>query len=601
MGLCEKIEVRNYATGPATVRLELGLDADFASLFAVKERRVDHVGERSVAVGDRVLRFGWTHGALRRRVEVSFRGDGCSTTARGAVWVLEVPPGGRRTVCWEVRAGTDDGWLPSRVSCGAAPGPGRPEHGASGAWAAAAPEVRCDDAALEHAVRRAVEDLDALRLVDPDGQVPAVVAAGAPWFMTLFGRDSLLTAWMALPVDPGLAVGVLSALAVLQGSTVDPATEEEPGRILHELRFDRSRELSILGGRPYYGAADATPLYVMLLAEAADWGVDDELIASLLPHADRALEWVDHHGDRDGDGWVEYLRATEDGLANQGWKDSWDGIRYADGRVAEAPIALAEVQAYVYGAFRGRARLARLFGDRATAAGWDRRADELRARFHRDFWLEDRGWYAVGLDAEKRPIDSLTSNLGHCLWTGVVDGDVAPRVVAHLLGPELWSGWGIRTLAASTPCYHPLSYHCGSVWPHDNAICAAGLRRYGFVNEANRVARATLDLSARLDGRLPELVGGLARDDVTEPVPYPTACSPQAWSAAAPLLLLRVVLGLEPRLTESSVVLDPWFPRGLRRLTVRGMPLGPNRVDVEVDGAGSRIDGLPDGIRVLRS
>lgn len=597
MGLREDVEVRNYGTSPVTVRLELALDADFASLFAVKERRVDHAGERSLAVDGDVMRFRWAHGPLRRRVEVGFRGGGCLVGTGGAVWTLEVPAAGSRSVCWDARAGTDDELLPSRVRCGAPPTESAAVAGAE-AWSRSAPQVDTDDEALDRALRRAVEDVGALRLVDPDGRVPAVVAAGAPWFMTLFGRDSLLTAWMALPVDPGLAVGVLTTLGVLQGEVVDPTTEEEPGRILHELRFDRARELTFLGGRPYYGTADATPLYVMLLAEAADWGVDRDVVSSLLPHADRALAWVDGHGDRDGDGWVEYQRANEQGLANQGWKDSWDGIRYADGRIAEPPIALAEVQAYVHGAFRARARLARHLGDRDAATGWDERAEELRRRFHRDFWLEDRGWYAVGLDGDKRPIDSLTSNIGHCLWAGIADDDVAPRLAAHLLGPELWSGWGIRTLAASTPGYHPLSYHCGSVWPHDNAICAAGLRRYGFVTEANRVVRAMLELTERLDGRLPELVGGLDRDDVAEPVPYPTACSPQAWAAAAPLLLLRTVLGLEPKLTESRVALDPWLPPGLGRLAVRGMPMGPGRVDVEVDGTGCRIDGLPPGIRV---
>jgi glycogen debranching enzyme len=599
MGLSEDVEVRNYGLTGVTVRLELAVEADFASLFAVKERRVDHTGERSVAVDGDTLRFGWVHDDLRRRVELSFHGDGCTTTQSGAMWTVTVPAGDSRSVCWDARAGTDDEWLPSRVACQMSPQES-PSIRLAEAWSASVPEVETDDEVLDRAVRRAVDDLGALRLFDPDGEVPPVVAAGAPWFMTLFGRDSLLTAWMALPVDPELAVGVLTALAALQGRRVDTATEEEPGRILHELRFDRSRELSFLGGCPYYGTADATPLYVMLLAEAADWGIDGDVIAGLVPHADRALAWIDDFGDRDGDGWVEYLRATDHGLVNQGWKDSWDGIRFADGRIAEPPIALAEVQAYVHGALRGRARLARHFGDRAGGVEWDERAEDLKRRFHRDFWLEDRGWYAVGLDADKRPIDSLTSNIGHCLWTGIVPDEAAPRVAAHLLGGDLWSGWGIRTLAASTPGYHPLSYHCGSVWPHDNAICAAGLRRYGFVNEANRVVRGLLELTERLDGRLPELVGGLSRDDIGEPVPYPTACSPQAWAAAAPLLLVRAVLGLEPRLTDASVAIDPWLPRGIGRLAVRGMRLGSHRVDVEVDGRGCRIEGLPAGIRVVR-
>ena len=269
-----------------------------------------------------------------------------------------------------------------------------------------------------------------------------VLAAGAPWFMTVFGRDSLLTAWMALLVDPDLALGVLQTLARFQGTEVNPRNDEQPGRILHEMRFGEAASLSLGGGSIYYGSADATPLFVMLLGELRRWGLARELVDELLPNADRALAWIEEFGDADGDGYVEYHRATERGLANQGWKDSWDGIRYADGKVAEAPIALCEVQAYVYGAYLARAHFAFEAGDTATYERYRAKAADLKEAFNRDFWVEDKGWFAVGLDADKRPIDSLTSNMGHCLWTGIVDEDRRRRWPATCSRPRCSAAGG---------------------------------------------------------------------------------------------------------------------------------------------------------------
>ena len=279
------------------------------------------------------------------------------------------------------------------------------------------------------------------------------------------------------------------------------------------MRFGDAPSLSLGGGSIYYGTADATPLFVMLLGELRRWGLAREVIDELLPNAERALEWIDNYGDLDGDGYVEYQRMTDRGLANQGWKDSHDGIRYADGRVAHAPIALCEVQAYVYSAYLARAHFAREAGDEATFERFRAKATRLKEDFNRDFWLEDRGWFAVGLDGDKRPIDSLTSNMGHCLWTGIVDEDKAHVVAAKLMSSELFTGWGIRTLGASMGGYNPMSYHCGSVWPHDTAIVAAGLARYGFMEPALRLVYSLLDAAACLGGRLPELFCGLDRSE----------------------------------------------------------------------------------------
>jgi glycogen debranching enzyme len=339
----------------------------------------------------------------------------------------------------------------------------------------------------------------------------------------------------------------------------------------------------------------------VLLGEAWRWGLADVELEQLLPHADRALDWVTTHGDADEDGLVEYKRLTDRGLRNQGWKDSWDGINFADGRIAEPPIALCEVQGYVYAALHARASIARHQGDHAKADSLTRRAGDLKATFNQRFWLADRGWFAVGLDRDKTPIDALTSNVGHCLWTGIVDEDKAARVAEVLLSKEMFSGWGVRTLATTMGAYNPLSYHNGSVWPHDNAIAAAGLMRYGYVEEAQTIAEAILDAAQCFNGRLPELFTGIDRSMFPKPVPYPTSCSPQAWAAATPLLLLRSLLRFDPDLPRGELRIDPALPRAFPRLRINHLPLADTRLTVAAHGHRASIHGLPANIRLLGS
>ncbi|MGH8997182.1 MAG: amylo-alpha-1,6-glucosidase, partial [Acidimicrobiales bacterium] len=507
-GMREDLTIRNFGHEPSLCRVELFVDADFADLFAVKEGRTDGRDLRgateSTVVAPDVAREGTDgaahgcadgadgelpypsgsivlsrrRGAVTRGAEVRFFGE-VTLEPDLATFEVIVPPAGEWTTCIEIAPVIDGTTIDPRYRCG------RPVDRAEPAerlaqWRRQVPQAETDHAGLRAVVQRSSEDLGALRIFDPDYPERVVVAAGAPWFMTVFGRDSLLTAWMALLVDPELARGVLQTLARFQGTDVDPRHDEEPGRILHEMRFGEAASLSLGGGNTYYGSADATPLFVMLLGEMRRWGVSRELVDELLPNADRAIEWIEKFGDADRDGYVEYQRATDHGLANQGWKDSWDGIRYADGRVAEAPIALCEVQAYVYGAYLARAHFAFEVGDNATYQRFRNKAAQLKKAFNRDFWMEDKGWYAVGLDADKSPIDSLTSNIGHCLWAGIVDEDKAATVAQKLLSPQMFTGWGVRTLSTDNPAYNPISYHCGSVWPHDTAIVAAGLARYGF-------------------------------------------------------------------------------------------------------------------------
>jgi glycogen debranching enzyme len=444
-------------------------------------------------------------------------------------------------------------------------------------WRKTTARADCDSPALQDILERSSEDLGSLRISDPSKPNFDVVAAGAPWFMALFGRDSLLTSWLTLPWNPGLARGTLHALARLQGTKSEARSEEEPGRILHEVRLgiDPARAL---GASPiYYGTVDATPLFVLLLGEATRWGLSDEDVDILLPAADRCLEWISRCGDLDGDGFVEYERKTDLGLINQGWKDSSDSIKFADGHLAHGPIALAEVQGYVHGAYRARAYLASRQGDEPGVLRWTEQANKLRKQFDEAFWLPNAGCYALALDGEKRPVDALASNQGHCLWTGIVPQHRVDEVVHRLLSPEMFAGWGIRTLADGMAAFNPVSYHNGSIWPHDNALLVAGLMRSGRPDAATRVAEGLMKAAALFGGRLPELFCGFDQETFASPVPYPTSCSPQAWAAATPIGLVLALLGLDPDREN----LDCHTPDHWGRIRIRGLHMRGKRIDID--------------------
>jgi glycogen debranching enzyme len=466
-------------------------------------------------------------------------------------------------------------------------------------WRESMPTANLRNEAVEKVIRRSQEDLGSLRIFNPDHPDRAVVAAGAPWFMALFGRDSLLASFMSLLLDPSLAKGTLLTLADYQGTKVEAASEEEPGRILHEVRLGATAGLALGGSGVYYGTVDATPLFVIVLAELSRWGLDDAAMRHLVPAADRAIRWMEEYGDRDGDGFIEYQRRTEKGLRNQGWKDSGDGINFADGTLAEPPIALCEVQGYAYAAYIGRALLATAAGDPATAASCVAKASTLKQAFNEQFWLADRGYFAIALDKDKKPVDALASNMAHCLWAGIVDEDKAAHVAEHLMSPEMFTGWGIRTLASNMGAYNPASYHNGSVWPHDNAIAVAGLMRHGFVDEACKVAYSLLEAADHFDGRLPELFCGLDRSQYPEPVAYPASCSPQAWASAAPVHLIRTLLRFDPGLPWNELWLAPTLPPHNTRFHFDNVPFsGDGRLSIHIDGASVRVRGLPAHIRL---
>ncbi|MBW3645921.1 MAG: amylo-alpha-1,6-glucosidase [Actinobacteria bacterium] len=597
-GMREDVTVRNFGHEPAACIVELTVDVDFADLFEVKEGRVELVGERTLSADSGRLLFGFRHGDARRGTALDFQGFSHIEHHRAMAEVV-IEPQGTWNGCVEVAPVIEGEQLSPLYRCGRPVARATPTERFQ-RWRRQVPTVSSDHAGLEAVVARSQADLGALRIFDPDFPERAVIAAGAPWFMTLFGRDSLLTSWMALLIDPELALGVVQTLARFQGEKLDPETEEQPGRILHEMRFGTAASLSLGGGQIYYGTADATPLFVMLLGELRRWGLGAEQVDQLLPHVDRALEWITEYGDVDGDGFVEYERSSEKGLRNQGWKDSWDGVRAADGRLGTGPIALAEVQGYTYAAYVARAHFAHEAGDEDVAATYRKRAAELKTAFNRDFWVEDREWFALGLDGDNRQLDALASNMGHCLWTGIVDADKAAAVARHLLSPAMFNGWGIRTLGTNMVGYNPISYHNGSVWPHDTAIITAGLMRYGFVEEAHRVVLGLIDAAMAVGGRLPELFGGLDRSELPIPLGYPASCSPQAWAAAAPLLLLRLMLRFDPWLPHGKLWLSPVVPPGIGRLSVGHIPLGGGRMAVTVDGDDVEVEGLPPGVELVR-
>jgi len=439
------------------------------------------------------------------------------------------------------------------------------------AWTLRVPRVRGGWESLRRAFDRSIDDLAALRMRTGESRRP-LFAAGMPWFMTVFGRDTEITSLQTLLLGPEVAVGALDALAELQADREDPAIDAEPGKIVHEVRRGRAAEFWF---PRYYGSIDATPLFLVLLAETWRWTDDATLVTRLHEPALRALEWIDRYGDRDGDGFVEYGARADGGLLNQSWKDSGDSQRFRDGRLADPPIAPVEVQGYVYQAKVGLAELAReVWRDRTLADRLSAEAEALRARFDEAFWIEGRGgFYALALDAEKRQVDSRCSNMGHLLWSGIVLPERVAPVVDQLLSESLWSGWGIRTMGSEEAGYNPISYHNGTVWPHDTSLAAWGLARHGYVEGARRISRALIEAAGHFEWSLPEVFAGYARDETPFPIAYPTAARPQAWAAGTPILLVRVLLGIEPDRARQRLVstVEDELPSWLEGLRVEGV------------------------------
>jgi glycogen debranching enzyme len=612
-GLAERIEVTNYSAMRQEVILDLVLDADAADIFEVRGRVRDQRGRyRAIEATSEsvVFRYEGLDGLVRRTLvsfspgEVTATGADESPAREGSArvrWKLDVEPGGTSSVRWQVA--TDLAPMPGDAQPteatpvrlarsvtsakptvdGAAleiaePGVAEAEYVT---WHEQCARIRSDGELLDLAIRRSIADL---RLLRNDGPMRGehYVAAGVPWFATLFGRDSIITSLEVLPFMPDIARETLRVLADWQATEDDPERDMEPGKILHELRVGELARTGELPHRPYYGSVDATPLWLILLDETYRWTGDLDLVRSLWPNALAALNWIDRYGDRDGDGFVEYERRTPAGLLNQGWKDSGDAIRHRDGTPAVGPIALVEIQGYVYDAKRRIASLADRLGDAALAKRLNEEAAALRQHFNEAFWMPDAGFYAIALDGEKRQVGTISSNPGHCLWSGIVPPEHVDAVVNRLLDPSMDCGWGIRTYASGQPGYNPVGYHTGSVWPHDNAIIAAGMKRVGRHDAADRIASRIFEAAQHSpDFRLPELFCGFDRGVADMPVPYPVACSPQAWSAATPLSLLQTMLGMHADAAHDLLELDrPHLPAWLGKVTVHELRVGERTVDL---------------------
>ena len=562
----QHLRVSHHGTQPAQVRLELGFDADFVDLFEVRGMRRDKRGERQqpqVEGAQVVIPYRGLDAALRR-TRVRFDPQPLVLQGDRATWDLRLEPG------QEVH-------LYVTVSCEAEGEPARAALGYDEAFRAngtarrtgslANTQVLSSNPLVNLWLDRSVSDLAMLTTQLPTGPYPF---AGVPWYSTTFGRDGILTALETLWLDPGMARGVLEFLAHTQATGHDSARDAEPGKILHEARSSemaRTREIPF--GR-YYGTVDATPLFLVLAGAYWRRTGDNDLVRKLWPHVLAALQWIDKHGDVDGDGFVEYARKSADGLTQQGWKDSQDSVFHRDGRMADAPIALCEVQGYVYHGKLAVAEMAAASGDKVLAERLAEEARLLKLRFQSAFWSEERGVYALALDGAKRRCDVLSSNVGHCLWSGIAGEEHAQRVVDQLMAPGFFSGWGLRTIAQGEARYNPMSYHNGSIWPHDNAIAALGMARYGRTEDALRVLEAMFESSLHFElHRLPELFCGFPRRIGAGPTLYPVACSPQAWAAAAPFAVLQACLGLDLDGARNEIVLRaPRLPASIDWLRI---------------------------------
>ncbi len=590
-GMQEHIVVQNHAAHPVEFELALEVGTDFADIFAVKEH-------------DFALGHPDTAPPLPDLAPTEYENDGNQFVfmddSRCLTQVLLSEPGevDGRMVRYPISLAPREQWR-LRVDVIVSPHgvrvpPTRAERrfgdelsrvrASLSAWHLRVPQLRASWEQLGATFAQSVADLASLRM-DEDTRVPGQLpAAGMPWFMTVFGRDTLITCLQTLLFGPELAHNALRVLAELQATEDNPGIDAEPGKIVHEVRHGKGAEAWFAR---YYGTVDATPLYLILLSEVWRWTDDSVLVRELREPAMRALRWIDDYGDLDGDGFVEYRRRSERGLVNQSWKDSGDSQRFHDGRLAEAPIAPCEVQGYVYDAKLRAAELAReVWRERELAERLEAQAKELRARFDEAFWSDERGgFYALALDAEKRRVDSLTSNIGHLLWTGIVPPERADAIVDQLMGEALWSGWGVRTMSANDGAFNPLSYHNGTVWPHDNSLIAWGLGRYARWPEAHRIARRMLNAAGHFSHQLPEVFAGFSRSATPFPIAYPTAARPQAWAAGAPVLLLQILLGLRPDIRRQALVTDapPELPSWLGTIKLSGVRAFDRSWDVRLE------------------
>jgi len=589
--LFDRIELRNHGHAAITVSLCLHFEADFVDLFEVRGTRRPRRGRSespAVEPGAVTLAYEGLDGVLRRS-RLAFEPQPTNLAADKACFEVTLAAQGEAAVAATVECVVGTG-PPQQLSVDQAVESSRTALGSREATFCG---VETSHPEFNRWLARSRADLEMLITDTPDGPYPY---AGIPWFSTAFGRDGILTALACLTFNPGLARGVLAHLAATQAREVIPEQDAQPGKICHEERLGEMAALGEVPFRRYYGSVDATPLFVLLAGAYFERSGDLAFIEEIWPSIELALRWIDTYGDEDGDGFVEYSRQCPGGLVHQGWKDSGDSVFHADGRLAEGPVALCEVQGYVYAARRSAASLAEALGHDGMAADHLRRAQILREQFEKTFWCESLSTYALGLDGLKVPCEVRASNAGHCLFTGIASQERARRVARTLLGDDFFSGWGIRTLSSAEVRYSPLSYHNGSIWPHDNAVIAAGMGRYRLRGPAVRILTGLFDAARSVDiWRLPELFCGFARRSGEGPVPYPVACAPQAWASAAVFFLLQASLGLNIQAPRGRVCFfRPRLPAYLHSIRVSNLKVQEGSVDLLLERHGDRI-----GVHVL--
>ena len=583
------IAIQNYAHTPVAFNFSITLGADFRDLFDIRgyprakrgEWRLPRIGEQSVVLSYRGLDGEIAETEFHFDREPQFTLKEIPVEAEELVarlpslaelsWEPPLVNQPEAVVSFPIALGGDGERWTLRVDVAPRPAGGIPVSTGKSTDRGHPSTVTTDHDTLNRVLRQALADLDELQTTFPHGRLPA---AGIPWFVAPFGRDSLITGLQTLRLMPEGAIGTLRVLAALQGDKVDPEREEEPGKILHEMRYGEMARLKEIPHTPYYGTVDATPLFVWLFAETVIWTADDAFYHELKPNAIRALEWIEQHGDLDGDCFVEYRSHLEGTgrISNQVWKDSFDSLNYPHGEPARGPIAAVEVQGYIYAAYDRLAQAAAMCGETAWAEELRTSAERIRQKVEDAFWLPEEGFYAQALDGKKRPVAALSSNPGHLLMARLPSKERAATLIARMSQPDFDSGWGIRTLWTGAPTYNPMSYHNGSVWPHDNSIIAAGHFAYGDYVAGNRLFSALLDAAVRLDEqlRLPELYCGFPREGVASdtPVEYPVSCIPQAWAAAAIPLILTAALGLEVDPATRTLRVDPHFPEWLSAVEI---------------------------------
>ncbi len=584
-GVHEDLELINYSGNQVRFNLEIALRSDFADLFEVKSGHVvrrGHIVTEWSAQEQRLTTTYRNQDFFREVAVTAHRGDSPAIYANGRItFDIALAPGGTWHTClaYDLSNGEHRFRAPDECAkdCEESNDTQRLAE-----WRRDVLEIDSSNDAFRRLFRQATDDMAALRLpIQVADHTRLVAAAGLPWFVALFGRDSLIVSLQTALVYSGFARGTLDALGSFQATERDDYRDAEPGKIMHELRLGELAKLKLVPHTPYYGSADTTPLYLITLHTAWSCTGDRDLLERHLSTAKGCLDWIDRYGDRDGDGFQEYATRSSAGLENQSWKDAADAIVYPDGTLVKGPKALCELQGYVYDAWLRMAEVFEVLGHTASAAKLRAKAAALFARFNEAFWDEETGFYAFALDGDKKKVLSVASNPGHCLWSGIVPPERAGRVVARLMQPDMWSGWGIRTLSSDHPAYNPYSYQNGAVWPHDNGLIAQGFKRYGYVAEAGRIAHDVCQAGGFfMLNQLPELYAGLQRNRANFPVQYLGANVPQAWAAGSVFSMMHAILGLEPDAPHRMLYVDPVLPSWLPDLTVRNLRLGEQSFDI---------------------